>query len=98
MSLIFFGIHLQLLYSYVLNKIVMTSRKLKSPLQIFIATFLLLFIVTACNNSSEDKTSTDSSTVQQDTTSTMPMTDTSKMADTTQKMDTGSKRPVAPGN
>jgi hypothetical protein len=51
--------------------------------------FLLSFAVTACNNSSENKSSSDSTTTTMDTT---------KMMDTTNTMDTGKPKPVAPGN
>lgn len=60
--------------------------------------FVLSFAVVACNNSSENKTSTDTTTTKSDSTM-APMTDTSKkMTDTTNKMDTAKTRPVAPGN
>jgi len=54
-----------------------------------IVVLCLSFIVIACNNSSEEKTSVDSTATKMDTT---------PMMDTTSKMDTGGTKPVSPGN
>jgi len=68
------------------------SSKSKLAFQIVLGIFVLSFALAACNNSSQNKSSSDSTTMT-------PMTDTSKkMMDTTNKMDTGGKRPVQPGN
>jgi hypothetical protein len=65
----------------------MATKKLKFFFQIILGIFMLSFAVAACNNNSEKKETTDSTT--------MPM-DTTKMMDTS-KMDTGSTKPVKPG-
>ena len=68
------------------------SSKSKLAFQIVLGIFVLSFALAACNNSSQNKSCSDSTTMT-------PMTDTSKkMMDTTNKMDTGGKRPVQPGN
>ena len=69
----------------------MAVKKPKLILQIIAVLFLLSF-VTACNNDSEKKETTDSSMMKSDSMSTVPMMDTTKM-------DTASTRePVKPGD
>jgi ABC-type Fe3+-citrate transport system substrate-binding protein len=67
----------------------MVSQKPKLIFHMMLGIFLLSFAVTACNNSSENKSSSDSTTTTMDTT---------KMVDTTTTMDTGKPKPVQPGN
>jgi ABC-type Fe3+-citrate transport system substrate-binding protein len=67
----------------------MTIQKPKLIFQILLGIFLLSFGVIACNNSSDSKSSTDSTTVKSDS--------TTPMMDTTNKMDTGKPKPVKPG-
>ena len=74
------------------------SSKSKLAFQILLGIFVLSFALAACNNSSQNKSSSDSTTMKSDS-AMSPMTDTSKkMMDSTNKMDTGGKRPVQPGN
>jgi ABC-type Fe3+-citrate transport system substrate-binding protein len=72
-------------------------KKSKLIFQIVLGIIVLTFTVAACNNSSENKSTSDSTTMKSDTTMS-PMTDTSKMMDTTNKMDTGKTKPTVPGN
>jgi len=72
-------------------------KKSKLIFQIVLGIIVLTFAVAACNNSSENKSTSDSTTMKSDTTMS-PMTDTSKMMDTTNKMDTGKTKPTVPGN
>jgi len=74
------------------------ASKSKLILQIVIGIFVLSLVVAACNNSSESKSTSDTTTMKSDTTMS-PMSDTSKMmTDTTNKMDTGKTKPTVPGN
>jgi hypothetical protein len=74
----------------------MTRQRSKLTVHLTLLIFALAFAVVACNNSSESKESTDTTTVKPDTT---PMMDTmNKMMDTTNKMDTGKTKPVKEGN
>ena len=72
----------------------MVRQKPKLIFHMMLLIFLLSFAVTACNNSSENKSSSDSTTMTSDST----MMDTTKMMDTTNKMDTGKPKPVKPGD
>jgi len=79
------------LYSYGLNQTVMIMNKPKLIFQTVLGIFFLSLAMTACNNSSENKTTTDTTSTKMDT-ATKPMMDTSS------KMDTAKTKPVSPGN